>query len=182
MKFSDIFLATFIIFIFMICTLVTYLSKGFKYIQKNWVTYRCNPLIMPFASYFGHDTEKNFGICVGQMQKQAMPNLIAPLHAGHALMTQNMMAISNQLNSIRKLQSKLRPALGGNFLNVFNIFGNVITAFHQFINGFKDLLMRILAVMASMLYILQGQQMVGESIVKGPMMGAMRILSMGQIQ
>lgn len=182
MKFSDIFLATFIILIFMICTLVTYLSKGFKYIQNNWILYRCNPLIMPFASYFGHDTGKNFGICVGQMQKDAMPMFTAPLHAGHAAISQNIDALSSQVDSIRNLQSKLRPSLGGNFLSVFNIFGNVISAFHQFINGFKDLLMRILAVMATLLYLLQGQQMMGESIVDGPMMGAMKILSFGQIQ
>jgi hypothetical protein len=182
MKFSDIFLATFIILIFMICTLVTYLTKGFKYIQDNWILYRCNPLIMPFSSYFGHDTEKNFGICVGQMQKDAMPIFTAPLHAGHAVMSQNIDALSSQVDSIRKFQGKLRPALAGNFLSVFNIFGNVISAFHQFINGFKDLLMRVLAVMATLLYLLQGQQMMGESIVNGPMMGAMRILSLGQIQ
>lgn len=182
MKSSDIFLATFIIFIFMICTLVTYLSKGFKNIQDNWILYRCNPLIMPFAGYFGHDTGENFGICVGQMQKDAMPMFTAPLHATHAALSQNMSAIHTQVDSIRKLQGNLRPSLGGNFLNVFNIFGNVISAFHQFINGFKDLLMRILAVMATLLYLLQGQQMMGESIVDGPMMGAMKILSFGQVQ
>ena len=182
MKFSDIFLATFIIFIFMICTLVTYLSKSFKYIQDNWILYRCNPLIMPFASFFGHDTGENFGVCVGQMQKDAMPIFTAPMHASHALLSQNMGALSNQVDSIRKLQGNLRPSLGGNFLSVFNIFGNIISAFHQFLNGFKDLLMRILAVMATLLYLLQGQQFMGESIVKGPMMGAMKILSFGQIQ
>ena len=42
--------------------------------------------------------------------------------------------------------------------------------------------MRILAVMATLLYLLQGQQMMGESIVDGPMMDAMKILSFGQIQ
>ena len=166
MKFSDIFLATFVILIFSICTLVIYLSKGMQYIQKNWVSYRCNPLIMPFASLFGHNTIKNFGLCVGEMQKNSMSQFTAPLHAGQSLLTKNMSEMSNQVNSIRKLQSKLRPAFAGNFLNMFNVFGKVISAFHQFINGFKDILMRILAVMATSLYIIQGQQMVGESIVK----------------
>ena len=111
-----------------------------------------------------------------------MPVFTAPLHAGHDILSQNMNSLSTQIGSIRKLQGKLRPALGGNFFSVFNIFGNIISAFHQFINGFKDLLMRILAVMATLLYILQGGQMMGESIVNGPMMGAMKILSFGKIQ
>ena len=137
---------------------------------------------IPLGVFPPHKTIKNFGICVGQIQKKAMPQFTDSLHAGQSFLTENIAEVSNQVHSIRKLQSKLRPALGGNFLNMFNVFGKVVSAFHQFINGFKDLLMRILAVMATTLYILQGQQMVGESIVKGPMMGAMKVLSFGQIQ
>ncbi len=181
MKFSDLFLATIIILIFMICSLVSYLIKGYKEIKENWVLYRCNPLMMPFAGYFGHDTEENFGKCIGEMQKDSMTYFTAPIQAGQHALTQGMGNLSNQLNDIRKLQSKLRPAIAGNFFSLFNIFGNIISAFHQYMNAFKDLSMRLVGVLASSLYILQGQQMTGESIVKGPMMDAMRILSMGQI-
>jgi hypothetical protein len=181
MKFWDIFLALFIIFTFMICTLVTYLANGIKYIEDNWILYRCNPLIMPFSSWFGHDADTNFGVCVGEMQKSSMPIHLAPLTAGHHAISSSMGQLHDKMQSVRKLQSKLRPAIASNFFSVFNIFGNVIVAFHQFINGFKDLLMRLLAIMASMLYLIQGQGLIGESVVKGPLMGAITVLSLGQI-
>jgi hypothetical protein len=41
--------------------------------------------------------------------------------------------------------------------------------------------MRLLAIMASMLYLIQGQGLVGKSVVKGPLMGAITVLSLGQI-
>ena len=71
MKFSDIILSLLIIFIFLMCCLVSYLSKGFKHIQNNWPQYRCNPVIMPFAGYFGHDTEENFAQCIGISQNMS---------------------------------------------------------------------------------------------------------------
>jgi hypothetical protein len=182
MEFKDIFLSIFIIFTFMICTLVTYLTNGMKHIEDNWILYRCNPLIMPFAGYFGHDADKNFGVCVGEMQKDSMGIFLAPITAGHHALSSGMGQLSDQMQSIRKLQGSLRPAMAGNFFSIFNIFGNIISAFHKFINGFKDLLMRLLAVMATMLYLLQGQGMVGESVVNGPLMEAIRILSLGQIK
>ena len=33
-------------------------------IKNNWPQYRCNPLVMPFAGYFGHDPAENFNECI----------------------------------------------------------------------------------------------------------------------
>lgn len=160
----------------MICTLVTYLTNGMKHIEDNWISYRCNPLIMPFAGYFGHDTDKNFEVCVGEMQKDSMGIFLAPLTAGHHALSSSMGHLHDQMQSVRKLQGSMRPAIAGNFFSIFNIFGNIISAFHQFMNGFKDLLMRLLAVMATMLYLIQGQGLVGESVIKGPLVGTINTL------
>ena len=68
MKFRDIFLAVLIIAAFYTCFLVSFLIVGFNNIKNNWVQYRCNPMIIPFASFFGHDTADNFAQCVAQLQ------------------------------------------------------------------------------------------------------------------
>ena len=73
MKFRDIFLAVLIIAAFYACFLVSFLIVGFNNIKNNWVQYRCNPMILPFASFFGHDTADNFAQCVAQLQSTTMP-------------------------------------------------------------------------------------------------------------
>ena len=49
MKFRDIFLVVLIRhFLYM---LVSFLIVGFNNIKNNWVQYRCNPMITPFAVF-----------------------------------------------------------------------------------------------------------------------------------
>ncbi len=179
MKFSDIILSLLIIFIFLMCCLVSYLSKGFKHIQNNWPQYRCNPVIMPFAGYFGHDTEENFAQCIGQMQSGVMGAFTADLHAGAQVLNNSISNATNSMSSIRGLQGHLRPAMGGQITNIFGVFQNVLIEFQKFIMGFKDMLMKILGIIATMLYMLSGQNMLGTSIVNGPMMTALKVIGDG---
>jgi len=37
-----------------------------NHVKKNWAEYRCSPTIMPFASFFGHNTAENFNFCMGK--------------------------------------------------------------------------------------------------------------------
>ena len=101
MKFGDILLSLLIILIFLMCCLVSYLSKGFKHIQNNWPEYRCNPVIMPFAGYFGHDTEENFSQCIGQMQSSVMGVFTADLHAGQHMLQNSIGNAASSMQSIR---------------------------------------------------------------------------------
>ena len=62
MKTSDLSLSVFIIFIFILLYVFNILSVGIKSIEDNWPTYRCNPVIMPFASVFGQNVMDNFHV------------------------------------------------------------------------------------------------------------------------
>lgn len=179
MKFSDILLSLLIILIFLMCCLVSYLSKGFKHIQNNWPEYRCNPVIMPFAGYFGHDTEENFSQCIGQMQSSVMGVFTADLHAGQHMLQNSIGNAASSMQSMRGLQGNLRPAIGGSITNIFGVFQNVLIEFQKFVMGFKDMLMKILGIVATMMYMLSGQNMLGTSIVNGPMMTTLKIISGG---
>ena len=90
MKFSDILKAVFIIFAFLLTYLISLVMTNMNNVKKNWSLYKCNPMIMPFASYFGHDTEKNFTECVAEMQKHTMPIHTAPLSAAQSVLHQNI--------------------------------------------------------------------------------------------
>jgi len=176
MKFSDIFLAVFIVLAFTLTYFVSYFMLGYKNIQKNWSQYKCNPMIMPFASYFGKDTEQNFSQCVGKLQSATMPVHMAPLSAAQGVLHQNISSLSDQLGSVRSLQSKLRPNIAGNFSNTFGVFNNVLIEMQKFTVSFRDMVMKLLGTMTVLMHLLQGQQMVGTSIVKGPVVGALKTI------
>jgi len=179
MKFGDIILGLLIIAVFVIACLVSYLSKGFKNIQNNWPEYRCNPLIMPFANHFGHDPGENFSQCIGQMQSAASSTITAPLHAGQHMLSQGVSNITTNVNSFRKLQGGMRPAIGGNITNIFGVFQNVLIEFQSFVTNFKDMLMKLLGVVATMVYMLSGQQMLGNSIMEGPVLATLKTIGGG---
>ena len=46
----------------------------------------------------------------------------------------------------------------------------------KFTVSFRDMVMKLLGTMTVLMHLLQGQQMVGESIVKGPVVGALKTI------
>jgi len=180
MKFSDIFKAIFIVFAFFLTYIISLVMTNMNDVKKNWGLYKCNPMIMPFAGYFGHDTEKNFTECVAQMQQHTMPIHIAPLSAAQGILHQNISSLSSQMNNFRDLQSKLRPNIAGNFTNTFGIFNNVLIEMQKFTISFRDMIMKLLGTMTVLMHLLQGQQKLGESIVKGPVVGALKVIGGGK--
>ena len=70
MRFYDIISVIIVIVIFVGIYLLNILAIGKKNIEKNWVKYRCNPMIMPFAGMFGHDPMENFAYCIQNMSNK----------------------------------------------------------------------------------------------------------------
>ena len=177
MKFRDIFLAVLIMAAFYTCFLVSFLIVGFNNIKTNWVQYRCNPMIFPWASFFGHDTADNFAQCISQIQSDSMPHHQAPQVAALSGVQKNIGALSGQFSGFRDLQSKMRPSIGGQFTNVFGVFNNVLIEMQKFIIGFRDLIMKLIGVMSVLMHMMQGQQLLGQSINKGPIPKALKTIA-----
>ena len=74
------------------------------------------------------------------------------------------------------MQSKLRPNIAGKFTNIFGIFNNVLIEMQKFVIGFRDLIMKLIGVMTVLMHMMQGQQLLGQSIVKGPIVGALKTI------
>lgn len=172
MKFHDIFQTTIIFLLFGICFMVSFMSIGLNNIRTNWVLYRCNPVIMPFASFFGHDPIKNFTQCISNIQSDTIVPHIAPLAASHHMALKSLSGLTDTMNNFRIFNSKFRPSLAGGFSSMFGVFQNLVIELQKFATGFKDLIMKILGVMTTILYMTTGQSMLGSSIIKGPFIKA----------
>jgi|TARA_A100001015_G_C14953782_1_gene697876 hypothetical protein len=181
MRFIDWFLAFLIIVGMAILIVLSTVVYNLQDVKKNWTKYRCNPSYMWLAGYVGKDITSNFSDCIGQMQKNAMPKFTNPLHANNILLNSTISGISESVNNVRKLQGNLRPSFASNILNIQGILNNIVIVFQKFIITFRDILSRIIAIVTLLLYTMQAQFMVGESIVKGPIITALKVLSLGAV-
>lgn len=80
MKTSDVTQSVIIFLVFFLLFFSTILMLGMANVNENWATYRCNPMVMPFASLFGHDPVENFNHCTGSIQNAQLSNVMKPFN------------------------------------------------------------------------------------------------------
>lgn len=51
-------------------------------IRRNWTHYRCDPAVMPFAKFYGHDLEETIGFCMGKVVQEHASEVITPIYDG----------------------------------------------------------------------------------------------------
>ena len=49
-------------------------------VGENWAEYRCKPYIMPFASFYGHDSAENFQHCLQESFSQQSGQAFSPIY------------------------------------------------------------------------------------------------------
>ena len=182
MKSYDIFLAIFIIVVFIICNIVCVFISIMSDIKKNWPLYRCNPMIMPFAGYFGHDPMVNFTVCISEMQRGMMSFFTNPLDLQMFGMLSTFSSMRDTLNSFREFGALLRNGFGLSFMNLFGVFGDLAVYFQKLLISLKSAVFRILATCLVLINIGESFEKTGRSFINGPIYGALRVFSLGQIE
>jgi len=163
MRSSDISLSILIILIFVGMYFYNILAVGIKNIQDNWPEYRCNPMVMPFAGTFGHNTGENFTYCIQNMQLDFMSHLLSPIH----YLLGGMSGITNELMDsvqfIREFVNVLRNFISSIVQSIFGVFLNILTQIQFLLIKMKDMVAKNIGVVVSMMYILQGSIMTMQS-------------------
>jgi hypothetical protein len=76
-------------------------------ILHNWPKYRCNPMIMPFASLYGHDATENFNFCMKNIFNINAAAVLGPVYGLMSQFTDIAGTIANTANSFRYLIANL---------------------------------------------------------------------------
>lgn len=168
MRAYDILLVIIIFLLFLSIYMFNIFNVGLSNIKKNWAVYRCNPTIMPFAGYFGHDPAENFAYCVQNMQTSYMGYLLKPTHYLLSTMQSMIGGLSNDINWIRKKIDSLVTNLSNIIINIFSVFINIMIEFQRIFIKLKDTFSKTLGIMVSVIYIIEGGMLSGESIMAGP--------------
>jgi hypothetical protein len=168
MKSSDITLSLFIIVVFIALFMVNILSVGIKNIEDNWPTYRCNPVIMPFAGMFGQDATQNFTYCIQTMQTNYMDYLLQPVHYNLDVVGNLGSFLTDSLNSVRAFLNNLRNFISDLIQNVFGVFLNILVEFQRILVELKDMVGKMSGVLATLIYTVSGSLTTMESVWAGP--------------
>ena len=156
MNSKDVALSFLIVFIFFIIFAWNIASSNVGNITNNWPKYRCNPLIMPFAGYFGHDPAKNFSECIQGIQKSSMGEFMQPTNYALSLATKSGEATNEAVQGIREFLNYLRNQLHKTIRKIFTVFLGIVQPINQILVKFRDLTMRLLGAMTVMLYMVDG--------------------------
>lgn len=177
MRSSDISFTIFIIVVFILLFTHSALGVGIKHVKDNWPLYRSNPLFMPFAGLFGHDVKDNFVHSVQNIFMDMLGYLLQPLHYLMSVINEVTSGLTDAVQDIRKFFNFFRNAISSAFGSIFSVFLNILTQFQFILIKIKDMIGKIVGVMAAMMYILQGSVMTMQSTWNGPPGEMVRIMS-----
>lgn len=99
--------------------LILMFSMGnLKEITENFPKYRCNPMIMPFASNFGYDTKTNFDFCLQSIFNTKAAEVFGPVYKLLAGFMEIVKLIVDVALGIRKLFSNFLLGMNNFVRNV----------------------------------------------------------------
>jgi hypothetical protein len=138
--------------------------KSVLEIKDNWAIYRCNP---PYW-IFSDNISKDFTYCVQNTQINMMGYLLQPLN----YMVQSLSSIGGQfndaINNIRGVFSSVRSFISEIIQNVFGVFFNLIIEFQKMIISIKDMVGKMIGIVVTIMYVLDGSIKTMNSAWAGP--------------
>lgn len=176
MRTKDVFLAAFVILVFILLFFVNVVIISMGDMKKNWAIYRCNPMFMPFASYFGQDPLENFTYCVQNTQASYMDTLLEPVNYSMSLMGDVAGGLMDDINSVRNKFGDLTGNLSTLFVSVFSVFVNIIIQFQNILVKLKDTFAKLVGTVITFAYVMEGGVMTGNSVMGGPIGGALKFV------
>jgi hypothetical protein len=124
----------------------------YKTVVNNWKDYRCQPLIMPLASFYGHDTADNFQFCLKGIFSVHAEELLAPFTSVLGMFGQILTTIKGTISSVYESIA----TMGGGIFVIFQDFTDRIMNFFFQVRlsaiRIKNMIFRMQAIMYSVLY------------------------------
>jgi len=138
--------------------------KSVLEIRENWPLYRCNPPYWVFSENISED----FTYCVQNTQMNMMGYLLQPLNYMISSLTSIGGQFSESINNIRKMFSSIRGFVSDIIQNVFGVFLNLIVEFQKIIISIKDMVGKMIGIVVTIMYVLDGSIKTMNSAWSGP--------------
>jgi len=151
-----------IIFILQIVAIYYFISL--KKIQEDWPKYRCNPTYMMFSN----NVQQDFVYCVQNIQSSFMGHLLQPLTYVTTLLSSLGDDFMGNINDVREMFNKIRNFIASTIQNIFGVFLNLVIEFQKITIGIKSMISKMLGVMVTLMYVVDGSVKTMQSASDGP--------------
>jgi hypothetical protein len=168
MSATDIFLVVIILLVFAFLICFNQLAISFADLKEQWPIIRCNPLAMPFASSFGFDTSENFNYCVQDMQTKYLSYLLEPLNYNFGVIGEIASSFADSLSFVRDFLHKIRTFFSDVIGGIFGVFLNILVEVQRLTINIKDMMAKIVGVVATIMYTVDGGMKTMQSSWNGP--------------
>jgi hypothetical protein len=138
--------------------------KSVLEIKENWPLYRCNPPYWIFSENISED----FTYCVQNTQMNMMGYLLQPLNYMVTSLTSVGSGLSESINNVRVMFSSIRNFVSQIIQNVFGVFLNMIVEFQKIIISIKDMVGKMIGIVVTIMYVLDGSIKTMNSAWAGP--------------
>lgn len=144
-------------------TVMMYFKSALE-IRENWSLYRCNPPYWIFSNNISED----FTYCVQNTQMNMMGYLLQPLNYMISSLTSVGGQFGESINNIRVMFSSIRGFVANIIENIFGVFLNLIVEFQKIIISIKDLIGKMIGIVVTIMYVLDGSIKTMNSAWSGP--------------
>lgn len=138
--------------------------KSILDIKKNWPEYRCNPPYWIFSDNISED----FTYCVQNTQMNMMGYLLQPLNYMITSLGTIGGGLNDSINNIRVMFSSIRDFVSNIIEKVFGVFLNMIIEFQKIIISIKDMVGKMIGIVVTIMYVLDGSIKTMKSAWAGP--------------
>lgn len=138
--------------------------KSILEIKENWPIYRCNPSYWIFSD----DISKDFTYCVQNTQMNMMGYLLQPLNYMISSLTNVGFGLNDSINGLREMFNNIRNFVSDIIQKVFGVFFNIIVEFQKIIISIKDMVGKMIGIVVTIMYILDGSIKTMNSAWSGP--------------
>lgn len=164
MRLYDILMVVFIFIIFGLLIGHKGVSVKVNNISQDWPQQRCNPLFMPFAD----DPVGNFTFCIQKAQREFMDDLLLPLNNSLNVFGNTVNGVLDSVDFVRKFFDYLRNSIINVVGGIYGVFLNLIIEFQRSTIAVKDMVGKMMGVMVSLIYMVDGSVKTAEATWNGP--------------
>jgi hypothetical protein len=155
------------------------LYENRQYVIDNWPIYRCNPVIIPFAGFYGKNAGENLNGCLSTNFSKFFKILIKPFEFIIKNIQYLLGDVLSQINIIRTITKPIREFVNMATRMIFEktqgLMNTIMYSFYKINNIMK----RLFANFRLMIYTLEASQMTIKSTWDGPIGGTARFWGKG---
>lgn len=140
-----------ILFFNIVTTLVIFISAR-RIIADHWDEYRCNPLIIPFASLFGYDPTETMTQCSFATFKATSGSMFTPFTNMAGGITGVLGEAGNAMGGLSGLLASVQNTFVNGFSDVLGRVGNIGSSIQYLIIKIEVLLQRLTAILVVAMY------------------------------